>query len=1031
MNARKHPALCFALALLLIGAVAPGAAKASFGVGDFSTAALNRDGSVDLQAGSHPYEYKTSFTMTQDSGGKGEDTLRDLIIDLPPGLIGNPLAVPRCKGANFEGSSPSCPGNTQIGVAVVRLEGLPIATEAIYNLAPPVGVPASFGLSVIEKNGFLEGAIRTGGDYGISVSDITLPTSPKILSVTATIWGVPADPGHDALRQCVNPQGGHAVGCPSGTFPSPFLTLPTSCTGPLTTTISVDSVENPGDLATRSGFVSKNTQSANDAGIASGLNNCEKLPFDPEINAQLETTAPDSPTGLHVNLRVPQHEEVRPLEGELPAADEVQSLTVEVSNGQFALGFEGKNTGLLPFNASAIEVQGALQALSSIGAGNVLVSGGPGGSVTTPFVVKFTGALSHRAIPPLEVLLKSTGGKAFVTTVVEGRPPGERGVIGSEADLATAHLKDAVVTLPKGIVLNPSSGNGLGACSSVQADLHSSGPADCPDNSKVGTVKIETPALDHPILGSVYLAKQGDNPFNSLLALYIAVDDPLSGVIVKLAGKVEPDPVTGQLRTTFKDNPQLPFENLDFDFFGGPRAPLTTPPTCGKYTTTADLTPWSSPEGEDAHLSDSFQVGGSCPATEVQMPNKPVREAGTAAPLAGSYSPFVLKISRENGSQRMQAVNVVLPPGLVGKLAGVQECSEAQIAVATAHKNPGEGAMEQASPSCPAASEIGTVTAGAGSGTPLYVSGRAYLAGPYKGAPLSLAVITPAIAGPFDLGTIVVRAGLYVNPETAQITAKSDPIPTILQGIPLDVRSIAVDVSRPKFMLNPTSCDPMSIGGDVVSTLGQSAPLANRFQVGGCKGLDFAPKFSLRLKGGVKRGAYPALRAEFKAKPGEANSRKISVALPHSEFLAQNHIRTICTRVQFAAHSCPKGSIYGKVTAFTPLLDKPLRGHVYLRSSSHPLPDLVLELNGQVDAVIVGRVDSVNGGIRNTFAAAPDVPVSKVILEMQGGKKGLFVNSRNICRTTNRATVKLDAHNGKIHDFNPPLQVSCKHKKKK
>jgi hypothetical protein len=393
------------------------------------------------------------------------------------------------------------------------------------------------------------------------------------------------------------------------------------------------------------------------------------------------------------------------------------------------------------------------------------------------------------------------------------------------------------------------------------------------------------------------------------------------------------------------------------------------------------------------------------------------------APLAGAFTPFVLHLKREDGSQRFAAVDTELPPGLAAKLAGVPYCPNAALAAA-AGKN---GADEIASPSCPSASQVGSVDVGAGAGSqPLHVSGKAYLAGPYKGAPLSLAIVTPAVAGPYDLGTVVVRTALNVNPETAQVTAKSDPIPAILQGIPLDIRSVALRMDRPDFTLNPTSCEPMSVAGTALSTLGQAAPLSNRFQVGGCGDLGFKPKLSLHLFGRTRRGGDPKLKAVL-TMPGskQTNIARTTVALPHSEFLDQNHIKTVCTRVQYAAKACPEGSIYGFARAFSPLLDQPLQGPVYLRSSSHQLPDLVASLDGQIHIDLDGRIDSVNGGIRTTFEAVPDAPVSKFILTMQGGKKGLLQNSTNICVGQHLVTAKFAAHNGMLKTNHPALKPSC------
>jgi hypothetical protein len=609
--------------------------------------------------------------------------------------------------------------------------------------------------------------------------------------------------------------------------------------------------------------------------------------------------------------------------------------------------------------------------------------------------------------------------------------------------LSTAHLKNASVTLPAGMTVNPSSANGLGACSPSEVGLVSpigqpkaifnGADATCPNASKLGTVEVNTPLIDHPLKGAIYLAEQNNNPFASLLALYISVEDPQTGITIKLAGQPVPDPATGRLTVDFDNNPQLPFQELKVNLYTGPRAALKTPAACGQFTTRTTMTPWTSPYGANANPSDTFPItrgagGGACLGAESQAPNKPTFSAGTVDPTAGTYSPFVMKLTRADGSAPIKAIDATLPKGLLGKLAGISYCPEANLAAAAGKS----GKAEQAAPSCPAASRIGSVTVGAGAGSnPLYVGGNAYLAGPYKGAPLSLAIVTPAVAGPFDLGTVVVRTALNVDPESTQLHAVSDPIPTILQGIPLDIRQIALNIDRPSFTLNPTSCDPSAVTGSALSVFGTSALLTDRFQVGGCNALGFKPKLALALKGGTARGQYPALRAQLKARAGDANIAKAVVSLPHSEFLAQEHIRTICTRVQFAANTCPAGSIYGKAKAWSPLLDKPLSGPVYLRSSSNDLPDLVADLGGQIRVSLVGRIDSIRGGIRNSFELVPDAPVSKFTLQMQGGKKGLLVNSRNLCKSVNKAQADFSAQNGKSAALRPVLRNGCKKSSRK
>jgi hypothetical protein len=641
--------------------------------------------------------------------------------------------------------------------------------------------------------------------------------------------------------------------------------------------------------------------------------------------------------------------------------------------------------------------------------------------------------------------------------------------------LSTAALRDAIVSLPQGMSANPSQAGGLQACSTEQIGLATAieefpinfdkAPDSCPDAAKLGMVEVSSPllaevdasgtevqydpegnAIPRPLQGSVYLAEPFDNPFGSLLAIYISVNDPESGIVSKLAGEVEADPQTGQLTSIFEENPQLPLEDVELELFDGPRAPLRTPLACTAgpstlHTSAAELIPWSSPEGATAFPTDGFALtsapgGGPCAAAPQGAPHAPGFKAGTTSPQAGAYAPFVLKLSREDGSQEINGFEATLAPGLTGKLAGIATCSEAQIAAARARGVPEQGALEQSSPSCPASSQLGTVTVAAGAGiTPFHVQGRIYLAGPYKGAPLSLVVVTPAVAGPFDLGAVVVRAAAYLDPRTAQVRAVSDPLPTILEGIPLDLRSATVEMNRDQFTLNPTSCDPMAIGATATSVFGQLASLSDRFQVGGCQQLPFGPKLRLRLLGGTKRGAHPRLRAILTAKAGEANIARTSVALPRSAFLDQAHIRTVCTRVQFAADQCPQGAIYGSVRATTPLLDEVLEGPVYLRSSDNELPDAVAVLKGPpsrpIQIEVAARIDSIRGGIRANFETVPDAPVKEVVVTMQGGRKGLLINSRNLCKSTSRATVKMDGQNGKVHDFRPVVKNQCGKKRRK
>jgi hypothetical protein len=603
--------------------------------------------------------------------------------------------------------------------------------------------------------------------------------------------------------------------------------------------------------------------------------------------------------------------------------------------------------------------------------------------------------------------------------------------------LGTPPIKSTTVTLPKGMVVSPAFADGLAGCSEAQIGLGTNDPVACPDNSRIGEIQLTTPLLPKPIEGSLYLAKQEENPFGSILALYLAVHDTEErGILVKVPAKIDLDPKTGQITSTFDDLPQFPLEDLTLKFRSGPRAPLTNPPNCGTHTIAVQMASYARP-GSPSDVSNTYQVnegpeGGPCQDDPAKRPFAPRLIGGTVNPLAGSFSPMSLRLSRTDAEQEISRVEGIAPNGLTASLKGVGRCSEAQIAAAAARNKPGQGALELASPSCPASSRVGTVETGVGAGQGLiYVPGKIYLAGPYKGAPLSGVAIVPAIAGPVDLGNVVVRAPAYVDPVTAQVRISSDPLPQIVHGVLVRVRDLRVRLDRPNFMLNPTSCAQKSIGATLFSTEGAVSKAANRFQVADCANLGFRPKLSLKLKGGTKRGDHPALKAAVSPRGGDANFANAVVTLPSSAFLDQSHIRTICTRVQYAAKGCPPAAQYGVARAWTPLLDEPLQGPVYLRSSNHKLPDLVAALHGIVDFDLIGRIDSFKGGIRSSFEDIPDVPVSRFVLEMQGGKKGLIVNSRNLCARQSKADAKLDAQNGKAYDFKPPVKPSCGGKAKK
>jgi hypothetical protein len=623
---------------------------------------------------------------------------------------------------------------------------------------------------------------------------------------------------------------------------------------------------------------------------------------------------------------------------------------------------------------------------------------------------------------------------------VEVSMPGE-GLLDKD-EIAEAQSKRVEAILPEGVTLNPSQAEGLAACSPAQfkAESASSPPgAGCPEAAKVGSVAVKTPILDEQAKGSVYVATPFDNPFGSLVALYVVAKIPARGVVVKQAGKVELDPQTGQLTSTFEELPQVPFETFRLHIAGGDRAPLAMPQQCGTYDMLTRFTPWSAKDPDNPTPAEvvtkttPITIDQGCPSGPPAF--SPKLLAGTTDNSAGRYSPLTIRLTRTDDEQEFSRFSVKLPKGVIGNLTGIPFCPEAAIEAARARSGPGGGQAELEAPSCPAASQIGRTLAGAGVGPDLtYVPGALYLAGPYQGSKLSIVAITPAKVGPFDLGTIVIRQALRIDPVTAEVTSdgSSDPIPRILHGVVVHARDVRVFVDREAFVRNPTSCEKMTATATVLSGAGASAEPTSPFQAAGCAGLGFKPKLSLELIGGTTRTATPRLKAVLTARAGDANIGRAQVTLPPSEFLEQNHIRTVCTRVQFNAGAgngagCPKGSVYGKARAISPLLGEPLSGPVFLRSSEHELPDMVAALHSaKVDIDLVGRIDSTKqGGIRSTFEGVPDAPVSKFVLQMQGGKKGLIVNSEDICRAKHRAKAAFRGQNGKLREFRPVVKVRC------
>jgi hypothetical protein len=586
--------------------------------------------------------------------------------------------------------------------------------------------------------------------------------------------------------------------------------------------------------------------------------------------------------------------------------------------------------------------------------------------------------------------------------------------------------------------VNPSSANGLAACTPAQIGLDSRADPTCPEASKIGSVEVDTPLLDETLHGSVFVAKQGDNPFNSLLAIYIVAKGP--GLIVKLPGHVDPDPVTGRLTTTFDDNPQLPFTSFRVRFKGGPRAPLANPPTCGMKVVESALTPYSAyPEppaarvadpGKVAHPSDTFNI--DCPGITGFSPGF---NAGTTNPKAGGFSPFVLRINRDDGEQYMRGLTLEMPTGLIANVRGIPLCPNAQANAGT----------------CDPASKVGTSVVGSGAGSqPFFTApehGSVYLTEGYKDAPFGLSTVVRAIAGPYDLGTVVVRQAIHVDRTDAHVTVVSDPIPIILEGIPLRVRSINVDIDRPGFMINPTSCAEKQIKLTLTSVDGTVHETSDRFQAADCASLALKPKLRMRLTGRkqLTDGKHPGLRSVLTQGPGQANMRSATVRLPLSLALDPFNAQSddLCEFEAGQRVDCPPSSIVGHAVAHTPVLNEPLEGPVHFVKNVrvHPrtgrlirtLPTLLIPLRGEVALDLRATTNVIDKKLVSTFPTIPDAPVSRFELDLEGGDDGILVAVRNICRRPRGqiADAEIDGHNGKRADQAVRLGTPCAKKKRK
>ena len=584
----------------------------------------------------------------------------------------------------------------------------------------------------------------------------------------------------------------------------------------------------------------------------------------------------------------------------------------------------------------------------------------------------------------------------------------------------TPPLKNTVVTLPAGVAISPSAANGLVGCQesgSEGLNVESAARGSCPAASTLGEAEVVTPLLKEPLKGDVYVAQPACGGAGQpecteeaaetgrVFALYLEVGSEALGVHIKLRGNVEVGGngqhsretglQPGQIRTTFAQSPQQPFSDLQLKFNGGARAPLATPQTCGNFTTTSELEPWShQPAPGEAQGTPTASPSSSFSVAGCESLFAPTFLAGTVNPQAGAFSPFTLTFSRHDREQDLSGVIVHMPQGLLGKIAGIPQCPEAQANAGT----------------CSAVSRVGTTNSAAGSGSqPLWQSGPVYLTGPYKGAPFGLSVAVPAKAGPFNLGTIVVRAAIYVDPSTGALNVVSDPLPQSIDGVPLRLQTINVTIDREGFMFNPTSCEPTQVAATLRSLAGTSVPVASRFQAAACSGLPFKPSFVATTAGnGGFHGA--SLDVKIAQKPGEAAIHKVDTQLPLALPSRLVTLQKACTETQFAANpaGCPPGSDVGTATATTPVLNVPLTGPAYLVShGGAAFPDLDIILQGEgVTIDLVGNTDIKKGITYSRFETVPDAPISAFELKLPGGAGAVLAATKNLCALTKQVTIR-------------------------
>jgi hypothetical protein len=625
------------------------------------------------------------------------------------------------------------------------------------------------------------------------------------------------------------------------------------------------------------------------------------------------------------------------------------------------------------------------------------------------------------------------------------------------SDLGTPPAKSVSVTLPAGTSLSPSGANGLSACQETGGEginiegaeseavgedgLPQPVAGHCPVSSRIASVRAVSPLLGEELVGHMFLAapKCGgpgqpgctaqDAQDGSLFGLYLELEGPGAGIVIKLAGKALVDPVTGRVTTVFEGLPQFPVSNLVVETNGGPRAPLANPQSCGTASAASDVTPWSTPQTPDALASSSFGVdwdgsGGACPAG---VPFSPGFSAGTVAPAAGAFSAFTVTLSRHDREQDLSGVSVSMPPGVSGILKGIALCGEPQATQGT----------------CSSASQIGTTEVAAGAGSePYWVQGKVYLTTGYEGQPFGLSIVVPAVAGPFNLGTIVVRASIHVDPSTAALTISSDPLPQIIDGVPLRVQTVNVTVDRPGFTFNPTNCSQLHVTGTITGAQGASSSVSSPFAVSGCAGLPFKPSFKVSTQAKTSKSSGASLDVKYTAGAGEANTAKVDVSLPKALPARLTTIQQACTEKAFAANpaSCPAASDIGTATASTPILANPVSGPVYLVShGGAAFPDVVAILQGEgVTVELTGNINIKGQVTSAAFNSVPDAPISVFQMVLpEGPHSGLAANlppgaKGSMCGQSLTMPTILTAQNGVVVKQTTKVAVTgCPKAKKK